>query len=110
MTSFVRKCKIWGIELIAFMLISFNSFATNVFFNLNESPGFNAVPGTNRQITINAFSPFPGNTIFLPLTDTNGCATNYNTAVGLYNFQIKAPPGLIQGRFYVTLANLGTDD
>ena len=92
------------------VMLGLSASATDVFFDLTEVPGFGAVPATNRQITLQQASPFPGNVIFLPLTDSTGRTTNWNSGTGLFNGQIKAPPGLIQFQIWVGATNLGSID
>jgi len=101
----------WGAILVALMLTSLNSFATTVYFDLTETPGFGALPATNRQITIQQQSPFQGNIIFLPVTDSLGRTTNnFLNSVGLFNCVIKAPPSQISFQIFITATNLGTID
>jgi hypothetical protein len=111
-TSFVTRHIYWGIFFCALLLGSVNSLGQIIAkFNLSDSPGFGAVPYAGRQIVISQASPFQGNLIFLPLTDTNGITYYTNLLpTTLYNGYIAAPPGKINFQLYATTPNAGVID
>jgi hypothetical protein len=84
------------------------SFATPtiVLFDLEE---FNASPTTNRTVTLQALSPFPGNLVSYT-SDTNGTFTVTNPAVGDYVGEIKkkGTSSAIPFQITVVSTNLGT--
>ena len=96
--------RIFALLLVLF-LACFQAGATDILFNLAEQPGFGASPYTNRQIVLQQQSPWVGNNIFLPLTDTNGLTVFSNAQATLYNCYIAAPPGKISFQLIVTTTN-----
>ena len=102
--KFVRNYLLRGAAMLAFMLGISTSFSQVIIqFDL---PFFNANPTTNRTITVNAASPFAGNTFFA-YSGTNSTAYLTNAPVGLLNCVIKAPPAAIPFQLNILASDSG---
>lgn len=92
---------------IAFLIVLFglNSvWATDVLYHLQD---FNASPATNRTVTLQPMTPFPGNLQFYT-SDTNGNFIYSNQpAQTLFNGVIKAPPGAISFQIFIPSSGMG---
>jgi len=92
---------------LALLLFIFAFFNANAAVILQMDMGFFlASPATNRTITLNAQSPFPGNTLYA-YSDTNGIAYFTNCPSGLINGVILAPPGRITFQVNILAADSG---
>jgi len=82
-------------RVLALLLFVFALVNSNAAVILQMDMGFfGASPATNRTVTLNPQTPFPGNTLYA-YSDTNGIAYLSNCPAGLINGVILAPPGRI---------------
>jgi len=96
------KTRILALLLFVFALLSANAAVTLQM----DLAFFGANPTTNRTVTLNPQTPFPGNTLYA-YSDTNGIAYLSNCPSGLINGVIMAPPGRITFQVNILLADSG---
>lgn len=109
--QYKRTGEIMRTRLLTFWLLAICTPAiaqTHVLFDIG-APYFNASPKTNRTVTLQAMTPFPGNLVSYT-TDTNGQFYFSNAFIGDYDGVIRQKGAAQEIKFQITVTatNLGT--